>query len=76
VDNAFAGRVFAVAGSIGNAAIPGAMIIYGVLLERYSFQGLLMVSGLVLMLLSMGSCVLYKEKKFGRTEKILSKPGA
>lgn len=76
VDNAFAGRVFAVAGSIGNAAIPGAMIIYGVLLERYSFQGLLMVSGLVLMLLSMVSCVLYKEKKFGRTKKILSKPGA
>ena len=76
VDNAFAGRVFAVAGSIGNAAIPGAMIIYGVLLERYSFQGLLMVSGLVLMLLSMVSFVLYKEKKFGRTEKILSKPGA
>lgn len=76
VDNAFAGRVFAVAGSIGNAAIPGAMIIYGVLLERYSFQGLLMVSGLVLMLLSMVSCVLYKEKKLGRTKKILSKPGA
>ena len=75
VDNAFAGRVFAVAGSIGNAAIPSAMIIYGVLLERYSFQGLLMVSGLVLMLLSMVSFVLYKEKKFGRTEKILSKPG-
>ena len=75
VDNAFAGRVFAVAGSIGNAAIPGAMIIYGVLLEHYSFQGLLMVSGLVLMLLSMVSFVLYKEKKFGRTEKVLSKPG-
>jgi uncharacterized membrane protein len=75
VDNAFAGRVFAVAGSIGNAAIPGAMIIYGVLLEHYSFQGLLMVSGLVLMLLSMVSFVLYKEKKFDRTEKVLSKPG-
>ena len=75
VDNAFAGRVFAVAGAIGNAAVPGAMILYGVLLEHYSFQGLLTVSGLVLMLLGMVSCVLYKEKKFDRTEKVFSNPG-
>ena len=63
IDNKFAGRVFAVAGSVGNAAIPGAMIIYGVLLEKYEYQTLLMVSGLVLMLLSIISLILYKEKK-------------
>jgi len=37
IDNNFAGRVFAVAGSVGNASIPGAMIIYGFLLEKYDF---------------------------------------
>ena len=63
IDNNFAGRVFAVAGSIGNASIPGAMIIYGILLEKYDFQGLLMVSGLVLMPLSIISFMLYKEIK-------------
>ncbi len=63
IDNNFAGRVFAVAGSIGNASIPGAMIIYGFLLEKYDFQGLLLVSGLVLMPLSIISFKLYKERK-------------
>jgi predicted MFS family arabinose efflux permease len=63
IDNAFAGRVFAVAGSVGNAAIPGAMIIYGILLERYSFKNLLMISGWILILLSMLSFMLYKEKE-------------
>ncbi|MBC2704202.1 MFS transporter [Desulfobacula sp.] len=63
IDNNFSGRVFAVAGSVGNAAIPGAMIIYGVLLEKYDYQALLMVSGLVLMLLSIISSILYKEEK-------------
>lgn len=63
IDNNFAGRVFAVAGSIGNASIPGAMIMYGILLEKYDFQGLLMVSGLVLMPLSIISFMLYKERK-------------
>jgi MFS transporter, DHA3 family, macrolide efflux protein len=63
IDNQFAGRVFAVAGSIGNASIPAAMIIYGFLLEKYDFLKLLMISGLVLMVLSMISFVLYKEKK-------------
>ena len=63
IDNNFAGRVFAVAGSVGNASIPGAMIIYGFLLEKYDFQGLLMVSGLVLMPLSIISFMLYKERK-------------
>jgi len=74
IDNKFAGRVFAVAGSVGNAAIPGAMIIYGILLEKYDYPILLMVSGLVLMALSIISFILYKEKKDGRETEYLSKP--
>jgi len=65
IDNKFAGRVFAVAGSVGNASIPAAMVIYGFLLEKYDFHGLLMVSGLVLMPLSIISFMLYKEEKDG-----------
>ncbi len=74
MDNEFAGRVFAVAGTIGNGSIPGAMILYGVLLEQFPFQGLLMVSGMALMPLSIMSFVLFKEKKYGRTAEALSKP--
>ncbi len=74
MDNEYAGRVFAAAGSIGNAAIPGAMIIYGLLLEHFHFQDLLMVSGMALMPLSILSFILFKEKKYGRTGEILSKP--
>jgi len=66
IDNNYAGRVFAIAGSVGNASIPGAMIIYGILLEKYDYQGLLMVSGLILMSLSIISFILYKEKIYGR----------
>ncbi|MCP3873264.1 MAG: MFS transporter [Desulfobacteraceae bacterium] len=73
IDNRFAGRVFAVAGSIGNASIPGAMIVYGLLLEKYEFQGVLMISGLILMLLSVLSFMLYKEKNYGQASKVISK---
>jgi DHA3 family macrolide efflux protein-like MFS transporter len=66
IDNNYAGRVFAIAGSVGNASIPGAMIIYGILLEKYDYQGLLMVSGLILMPLSIISFMLYKERVYGR----------
>ena len=74
IDNTFAGRVFAVAGSLGNASIPGAMIAYGILLEKYDTGGLLMVSGLVLMPLSMVSFILYKEKKNDRATETVSNP--
>jgi MFS family permease len=76
MDNEYAGRVFAVAGTIGNGSIPGAMILYGILLEHFSFQGLLMVSGMALMPLSIMSFILFKEKKYGRTGEVLSKPSA
>ena len=61
VDNRFAGGVFAVVGSVGNASIPGAMIVYGFLLEKYDFQDLLMISGVVLIPLSIISFILYNE---------------
>ncbi len=61
IDNNFAGRVFGVAGTVANASIPAAMIIYGFMLEYFSYQGLLMVSGLVLLPLSAFSFLLYKE---------------
>jgi MFS family permease len=73
VDNSFAGRVFAVVGSVGNASIPGAMMAYGFLLEIYDFQDLLMISGLVLIPLSIISFILYKEAKHVRTTEVLSK---
>lgn len=73
VDNSFAGRVFAVVGSVGNASIPGAMIVYGFLLEIYDFQDLLMISGLVLIPLSIISFILYKEAKHVRATEVISK---
>lgn len=63
MDNRYAGRIFALAGSLGNAAIPGAMILYGVLLDRFDFPGLLLFTGLLLMLTSLISFILYKEKR-------------
>jgi MFS family permease len=63
MDNRYAGRIFALAGSLGNAAIPGAMILYGVLLDQFDFPGLLLFTGLLLMLTSLISFILYKEKR-------------
>lgn len=63
VDPSFSGRVFAVAGSFGNASIPGAMVVYGLILEieKVVFQDLLLISGLVLMSLSVISFFIFKE---------------
>ena len=74
IDNQFSGRVFAVAGSLGNAAIPGAMIVYGVLLENYDYHLLLKISGLVVMVLSGISLMAYKEKKYDPGTKEITKP--
>ncbi len=62
-DNRFAGRVFAAAGSIGNSCIPLAMILFGALLETFEHGKLLLISGLVLMILSIVSFLIYKEKE-------------
>lgn len=77
----YAGRVFAVAGSLGNAAVPAAMIFYGVLLENYNSRDLLLISGLVLMGISLGSHMLYnpdirdKEKNDGGKKQALAEKG-
>lgn len=64
VDNRLAGRVFGVAGSIGNGSVPAAMIIYGFLFDRFPIHCLLPVSGLVLLLLSLISHVLFQGDEY------------
>ena len=61
-ENAFGGRVFAAAATIGNASIPAAMIVFGLLLEYIGFSSLLPASGLVLAGLGLISFVLFKEE--------------
>ncbi len=60
------GRVFGVVGSIGNGSIPAAMIIYGFLLDRFSFNHLLLISGLVLLPLSLISYVLFQGAEYAQ----------
>ncbi len=74
IDNRFAGRVFAVVGSLGNSSIPGAMIVYGFLMEKYDFQELLLISGVALIPLSIISFILYKETYHIQAAKAPSKP--
>jgi DHA3 family macrolide efflux protein-like MFS transporter len=73
IDSQFSGRLFAVAGSVGNGSIPFAMILYGFLLDLFQFEALLMISGWVLMPLSMISYRLYKEETNGRENARISK---
>jgi MFS family permease len=65
VEIGFSGRVFSVASSIGNSSIPLAMIVFGFLLEFYSFHNLLYVCGLVLLPISIIAFKLYKGPKNG-----------
>ncbi|MCP4024309.1 MAG: MFS transporter, partial [Desulfobacteraceae bacterium] len=73
VDNHFSGRVFGVVGSVGNASIPLAMIVYGFLLDLYDIHGLLLISGLVLMPVSIFSYMICKEKKDVSTKEATAK---
>lgn len=59
----FGGRVFAAASTIGNASIPAAMIVFGLLLEYVDHELLLPVSGVALAGLGLISFVLFKEKR-------------
>ncbi|MCD4744206.1 MAG: MFS transporter [Desulfobacteraceae bacterium] len=65
VEIGFSGRVFSIASSIGNSSIPLAMIIFGFLLEFYSFHNLLYVCGLVLLPISIIAYKLYKGSNNG-----------
>lgn len=69
VDNRLAGRVFGVVGSIGNGSIPVAMIIYGFLLDKFSFNNLLLISGLILFPLSLISYVLFQGADYAQKTK-------
>ena len=66
VDQRMTGRVFGVAGSIGNGSIPAAMMIYGFLLDRFSYDHLLLVSGLLLLPLSLISHFIYQGANHGQ----------
>lgn len=52
IPNHMAGRAFSLVSSVGNGAIPMAMLIYGFLLTYISYYHLLIISGLLLLPLS------------------------
>jgi DHA3 family macrolide efflux protein-like MFS transporter len=70
IDNRYSGRVFAVAGSVGNAAIPAAMIIYGLLLDSHDTATVLIGSGAGLIGVSLISFKLYKEKNHAQKSNV------
>lgn len=62
-DNAFQGRVFALASTVGNASVPVSMIVSGFLLDRISAETGLAISGAILAGLGMVSLKFLKEEK-------------
>ncbi len=62
IHNEFSGRVFAIASTIGNGSIPAAMIVYGFLFENFPIHGILIVSGAILIVLSIVSYFIYHKK--------------
>lgn len=64
VENRLAGRVFGVVNSIGDGSVPAAMMIYAFLLNRFSFNQLLLISGLVLLPLSVISYKIYQSANY------------
>ncbi len=63
VPNAFAGRVFGVAFSIGDVSLPLAMLTYGFLLDRFSIGSLLSISGICLMICCLFLLRLFRVKE-------------
>lgn len=63
VDNTYGGRVFAIASTIGNASIPAAMIMFGLLLDYIEYSNLLPISGLILATLGLIAFTLFKEER-------------
>ena len=62
-ENEFGGRVFAAASTIGDATVPAAMIVFGLLLDHIAFSSLLLVSGLALAGLGLISYTYVREEK-------------
>ena len=59
---AMTGRVFGVVSSVGNFSIPFAMLVYGFLLEYFDSHMLLGLSGLMILLVTVLSSLLYRKK--------------
>ena len=57
------GRVFGVVSSVGNFSIPFAMLMYGFLLEHYNTYLLLGLSGLMIILVTGISFLLYRKQQ-------------
>ena len=55
------GRVFGVVSSVGNFSIPFAMLVYGFLLEYVNCYLLLCISGLMIILITVLSCLFYRK---------------
>lgn len=62
IENEFSGRVFALAGTIGNGSIPLAMIIYGILFDKFEIHIILITTGILLTSLSIISYLFYNRK--------------
>lgn len=56
------GRVFGVVSSVGNVSIPFAMLVYGFLLENFNFHLLLGTSGLMIILITVWSSLIYRKR--------------
>ena len=57
------GRVFGVVSSVGNFSIPLAMLVYGFLLESFNSHLLLTISGLMIILITVFSSLLYRKQE-------------
>lgn len=57
------GRVFGIAGSVGNFSIPFAMLVYGFLLDRFSCSLILRISGAVILLITLVFARTYQKQK-------------
>ena len=57
------GRVFGVVSSVWNFSIPFAMLVYGFLLEYFNSYLLLSTSGLMILLTTVLSSLLYRKRE-------------
>ncbi len=57
----FIGRVFGVVGAVGDISLPLAMLVYGVLLSKMDVIDLLLISGGMLMILSLSFFLIYQK---------------
>lgn len=53
VENEMAGRVFGIIGSVGNFTYPVAMLLFGVLLDWFKYEQLLVFSGILIIMLGL-----------------------